>query len=43
MRRPELGEAFEELKKAESLEDRERTLDAAITQVGQGRAVRATA
>src|ERR687889_714826 len=39
----ELGEAFEELKKAESLEDRERSLDAAISQAGQGRAVRASA
>lgn len=39
----ELGEAFEDLKKAESLEDRERTLDAAISQAGQGRAMRATA
>jgi hypothetical protein len=38
-----LGEAFEELKKAESLEDRERSLDAAISQAGQSRAVRATA
>ncbi|MBF9197142.1 flagellar export protein FliJ [Microvirga terrestris] len=39
----ELGEAFEDLKRAESLEDRERTLDAAISQAGQGRVVRATA
>ena len=39
----ELGEAFEDLKRAESLEDRERSLDAAISQAGQGRVVRATA
>jgi flagellar FliJ protein len=39
----ELGVAFEELKRAESLEDRERSLDAAISQAGQGRVVRATA
>jgi flagellar export protein FliJ len=39
----ELGEAFEDLKRAESLEDRERTMDAAISQAGQGRVVRATA
>jgi flagellar export protein FliJ len=39
----ELGEAFEDLKRAESLEDRERSLDAAISQAGQGRMVRATA
>jgi hypothetical protein len=39
----ELGEAFEELKKAESLEDRERSLDAAISQTGQPRIMRASA
>ena len=39
----ELGEAFEELKKAESLEDRERSLDAAISQAGQPRPMRASA
>ena len=43
----ELGEAFEELKRAESLEDRERaterSLDPAISQMGQARAMRATA
>ncbi len=39
----ELGVAFEELKRAESLEDRERSMDAAISQAGQGRVVRATA
>jgi flagellar protein FliJ len=43
----ELGEAFEELKRAESLEDRERsnerTLDAALSQISQPRAMRATA
>jgi flagellar export protein FliJ len=39
----ELGEAFEELKKAESLEDRERSLDAAITQAAQARTLRASA
>ncbi|MXQ11718.1 flagellar export protein FliJ [Microvirga makkahensis] len=43
----ELGEAFEELKRAESLEDRERgserTVDPAISQMGQARAMRATA
>jgi flagellar export protein FliJ len=43
----ELGEAFEELKKAESLEDRERSsernMDPAISQSGQTRMLRATA
>ena len=39
----ELSEALEDLKNAESLEDRQRTLDAAISHTGQGRAVRATA
>jgi flagellar protein FliJ len=43
----ELGEAFEELKKAESLEDRERSgersIDPAISQSGQARMLRATA
>ena len=39
----ELGEAFEELKKAESLEDRERSLDAAIGQAAQPRVMRASA
>lgn len=43
----ELGEAFEDLKKAESLEDRERSaersVDPSIGHVGQARAMRATA
>ncbi|SCY03695.1 flagellar export protein FliJ [Microvirga guangxiensis] len=43
----ELGEAFEDLKRAESLDDRERAseraLDPAISQMGQARAMRATA
>jgi flagellar export protein FliJ len=44
----ELGVAFEELKKAESLEDRERSVErtleqATISQVGQPRALRASA
>jgi len=43
----ELGEAFEDLKRAESLDDRERAseraLDPAISQMDQARAMRATA
>ncbi|NIX76158.1 flagellar export protein FliJ [Microvirga terricola] len=44
----ELGEAFEDLKRAESLEDRERSVErtleqAAIGQMGHSRALRATA